>query len=897
MNIFNKIQQGIGLGSLGKSYDNLSPEWRQGLSMGAGIAGTAVGGLLGGGYSSGVGSAFGTLGNMASVIPGPWGTVAGAGLNVLGGITNRLFGSKLNNENISNVQNNIDALNNFTSNASDYDTLESNILNAPGMTNFSNSYIGKDGLFSSKITNKANALRASLNQANQFKENTLNNNANNIAINQYQNALDAYNINAFGGPLNMSGSLMSPFGNRFDFGGDMTNDNSLEGITNIDNGGTHESNPYGGVQLGVDNNNVPNLVEEGEVVWNDYVFSNRLKVPKSVKEKNKLKGKKSLSYAEAAKKLQEENKERPSDPISKRGLNAMLSRLAEAQELQKAKQLAKQEAKNSASRNLLASAQAQQPTEPYNTQQAPVESSQQYMDIENTEGSNDMYAYGGPMNIFKNGGKKTNKGKISSTISQDIKNWINTLYTRQLAKGSPRQFYKELLNAVYDTGTLDNQHNPVNTIPKEVLNNSDAFIEKITNNSALYNKVLAMRGTPLLGSDGKQVFTKDSSGRLIPQYNSPKGLSLSIAGTTVSYPNYLDTNNVYQSLSHPDYTPFSDGDTKISASQYFNKKHPDPGLSTFYNPTKLGMSSNKEAKDALIELAKNQVQNSSEYENELDRIERLPDYTLNIPTNKVSTSRAVQNNLLQQKQSMNNGSNWLTNLRYAPVVGSAWQVMSDLSGLTNTPDYTNANIAMEASRGIPNVTFNPIGGYVKPLVSDRDRLLNAVNASTAATRRAIMNTSGGNRGTALASLLANDYTANNQIGQSIAQMDDTNYKNYLQAAEFNNKINQYNSTGFLDASKANSNIFQARAAGALESAKLRDAIDARIGTAKSANLTNFFDSLGNIGREEFARNMVNTNKGMYYQIGRDGTVMFGASPVKAFGGYLTIKNKNKRKKK
>jgi hypothetical protein len=32
--------------------------------------------------------------------------------------------------------------------------------------------------------------------------------------------------------------------------------------------------------MGVDSEGVPNLVEEDELVYNDYVFSNRLKVPK-----------------------------------------------------------------------------------------------------------------------------------------------------------------------------------------------------------------------------------------------------------------------------------------------------------------------------------------------------------------------------------------------------------------------------------------------------------------------------------------------------------------------------------------------------------------------------------------------------------------------------------------
>ena len=105
--------------------------------------------------------------------------------------------------------------------------------------------------------------------------------------------------------------------------------NFSNGVTFIGEGGTHEQNPFQGVQMGVDEQNVPNLVEEGEVVYDDYVFSNRLKVPKSVQKKYKLRGK---TFADAAKHLQKESEERPNDPISKRGLQAGMSRLAEAQE-------------------------------------------------------------------------------------------------------------------------------------------------------------------------------------------------------------------------------------------------------------------------------------------------------------------------------------------------------------------------------------------------------------------------------------------------------------------------------------------------------------------------------------------------------------------------------------
>ena len=78
-------------------------------------------------------------------------------------------------------------------------------------------------------------------------------------------------------------------------GGDFYN-----GVTQINSGGLHSTNPLEGVPMGVDQEGVPNLVEEGEVIFNDYVFSNRLKVPKAVRNKYKLRGNKSLTFADAA---------------------------------------------------------------------------------------------------------------------------------------------------------------------------------------------------------------------------------------------------------------------------------------------------------------------------------------------------------------------------------------------------------------------------------------------------------------------------------------------------------------------------------------------------------------------------------------------------------------------
>ena len=43
--------------------------------------------------------------------------------------------------------------------------------------------------------------------------------------------------------------------------------------------------------MGVDEQGIPNLVEEGEVIFNDYVFSNRIEAPKISKKDINLKEK------------------------------------------------------------------------------------------------------------------------------------------------------------------------------------------------------------------------------------------------------------------------------------------------------------------------------------------------------------------------------------------------------------------------------------------------------------------------------------------------------------------------------------------------------------------------------------------------------------------------------
>jgi len=216
----------------------------------------------------------------------------------------------------------------------------------------------------SKAKKKARALNRQIAYQNDFNQRTLTNNLENVSSRQTSNLLA--NFAAYGGPLeydlqktyldnmymNAQDSKMSAMPNSFQtpkeslytfgFGGDLSTHGGdwSNGLTWINNGGTHEENPQQGVPIGIAPDGEPNLVEEGEVVFNDYVFSNRLMVPKAVRKKYKLR--EGSTFADAAKKMSKEAEERPNDPFSKDSMNILLNSLIEVQEEVRAEKKAKE---------------------------------------------------------------------------------------------------------------------------------------------------------------------------------------------------------------------------------------------------------------------------------------------------------------------------------------------------------------------------------------------------------------------------------------------------------------------------------------------------------------------------------------------------------------------------
>lgn len=232
-------------------------------------------------------------------------------------------------------------------------------------------------------------------------------------------------------------------------------------------------------------------------------------------------------------------------------------------------------------------------------------------------------------------------------------------------------------------------------------------------------------------------------------------------------------------------------------------------------------------------------------------------------------------------------------LRYAPALGAGVGVISDLFGWTNKPDYSNADMIVDAVSGLPTIEAEPIGNYLSYNPFDRDFYINKLNQQSSATRRALQNTSGGNRLNAQAGILAADYNYGQSIGDLARQAEEYNLAQRERVESFNRGTNQYNSESALRAAGMNQQNREMKLRAIMQAAGMREEAGARSSAAKSTNLTNFFDSLGDIGREEFSRNMIESNPALGYTIDRSGKVRYKKpksgtkSKKKSKGGYLT----------
>ena len=389
-----------------------------------------------------------------------------SGINTASSLLNTLAGSQLNEKNIkafeSAIQNRArwqmgdtsttDAL--VSSSANNID------LKVPGVK-----YFGKDPLLSDifgsgvgKASGKAWSMKQPTFQANAQAHNT-----EALGYKDYQNKYIRRGLLAE--PYALGGAI-----NRFDNGGDINTPRTHgslfnTGLTEINAGGRHSENQFGGVQFGVDQYGIPNLVEEGETVFNaqsyggpqDYAFSDEIEFP--IKEYGHLfslggmtkrkKGKyKKYTFADVSKYLAEDVKQNPNSDIVKRTFAENAGKLANIQEEVKAKDMINQ-------------------MNPMDIMMALQQSPMGEQMISDTQGSTDQQAMMGqePM-VAACGGKLRGYGGNLFADGGDINDEINEILGNNLGSFNLRDYMEKLLDPTVYRGKGVGRNKKVKTRQK-----------------------------------------------------------------------------------------------------------------------------------------------------------------------------------------------------------------------------------------------------------------------------------------------------------------------------------------------------------------------------------------------------------------------------------------------
>lgn len=801
------------------SGQNLTDIAKGGIGALGSIVGQVGGNLIDGGLSSGAGNTISsigsTVGSAISTVNPLVGGMVSVGSGLIGGLTNRMFGSKLNQENINQVKGNISSTAN-TSFGGSADDLMSQLSGASMLGNINRSDIGKDGWFSHKAKNLTNKLRAQAEAANTRLYNNFNQAADVTNENQFLQSM--YNVEAFGGPLFKEGGIMIKKENRGKFtesanranmgvqeyarhilankkdysptlikranfarnvakwnafGGDLNTYGGTYngGLEYIDNGGTHEQNPFNGVPMGTDRNGTPNLVEEGETIWNDYVFSNRLKVPETLTDKYKLS--KDITFAEASKKLGKEIEETPNDPISKRTFNSFMQDLQQSQEEVKAK---KELTKAKRQFNKL--------------------SLQEQLGILNgtpVQGDNTMLS--NPNEMVSNEPQQFDDGGwMFDNMWEGVPEYQNSYL-----KGNIPYYQGKVSSKGYSVKDIEGTDNYKNfTKYALTLPDSHNYWQTLSNKTGK-DVTYLKNNYERLRNDGKLGWV----------HRTPKFNNISTQANTPF--------TIYQPLD------------ALGNQKPFN----------MLSPYGMGYSAND-----IVPFS--------------DRVDANGNTVLDLKNKEfISTDT--------KKKTNNKEDNGLlpTWMRYAPIVGSA---IGAASSLLSKPDESSADAILTAAREAGQYTpisFNPIGDYIQYNPFDRDYYINKLNAESGAARRAIINQASGNRGNAMAGILAADYNAQNQLGALARQAEEYNLAQRQKVAEFNRGTNMFNTEGMFKADTANQAAkMQARSTllqGTMQAERLRQAARQQLAAERSANLTNLFNNIGNIGRENMNFNILNTS--------------------------------------
>ena len=940
--------------NLGKISSMKTPNLGIGKGLGnlaKGVAG-AVGGIVGagatkllsGGLNSGAGNAIskvgGTVGSAISSVNPLLGGIVSIGSGILGGGVNALFGTKTDQKKLNAANQGTAELNNFKSTAASFDDIQG----PNAVASVQNAY--KGGLFKKGWAKKKNnALRAERTAAESWANRSVDNNIDNIASTQMDNMLANYA--AFGGPLgsqgaidynfmsdyltaknkaaegknkvgggNIFGSLQAAPFSSFALGGDMQTNGAdySTGLTHIDAGNSHEENPYDGVQMGISSENgQPNLVEEGETVFDDYVFSRRIKPDARTKKKFHVGKNSDMSFADLSKKLEKESEERPNDAISQASLTKQMHSLAEEQERQKQEtqdkeaqdvfmqlppeqqraimqQLAMEEQQAQAQQQeaqeqqLSAEQQQQLAQQQPDSQQIVDENMQQQQpQMEETQ----MAACGGKLNKFDKGGDM--KTKIFSLLGlhtdsdldkwltdenidpDEVADWENVLKNQKFVDAIAREnpALRDALSKGYDFGTyVPNTSNNLTFDFKHGgwgLEDYDAWdgstdaawqeavkkgLVKKGMNSEEIGKALSQTDAYKKGSD----WLRADEGNRLTYLQSILNSEDAPQAARDYAAKYVDKNGWLKDAKRDYQTIFEDPN-----GTGVRNTHPGTYWKTPNEMLRDKVSGNYVVNDdgsveEIIGDVPKDWTRASNYNWQDDK----SDYTYNYykrPSASGDGTTADGSNAEEGIKPKHRNEA----LRYAGLLGPAVGLGMQALGI-GKPDYSKLDASVEAASGAPALAhYKPIGNYLPYRPMDIWFEQNRQNANARATDRAIMNNASP-LGTKMAGLLANGY--NNQIasGNLYRQALEYNDAQRQKVAEFNRGTDMYNADAFTKTSATNAQLInsnrQFKAQMQMDAAKQRMAADSAWNQGIYGNVSGLFKGISDLGKENAQHNMI-----------------------------------------
>ena len=185
-----------------------------------------------------------------------------------------------------------------------------------------------------------------------------------------------------------------------------------------------------------------------------------------------------------------------------------------------------------------------------------------------------------------------------------------------------------------------------------------------------------------------------------------------------------------------------------------------------------------------------------------------------------------------------------SDLRYAPAIGAG---IGALTAILQSPDYSYAENLERIAAGYKPISTPRMGGFQQYTPYD----INLQNNNTIATREAMLrdNRANTNRANQVAGMIAINNALANQEGIDFLNWQKDNAENKAKVDAFNADINKINMSLAQQEAAQNAAINDKKLQMLEKAATARDASDTARATNISATSTNFFNNLGNVGKD------------------------------------------------